>query len=203
MAFSRYLTLPARLFQLVRSWRSDHDKSIASLPLYIWNRYQEQRLERSISERKNEVFLDRLPSVKLVLVATQAQREQLVDLYFRNPSALVGAPMTGEALRQRLASGTEYYLIYNDDDELVGARAVRFSDARIMHATIDRPFRRRGYWLASEQSLSRMLAQRGLTRLTTYAFRENTSIIRSALATGWVEENHPDDETLVRLTKFL
>ena len=203
MAFPRFLELPGRLIRIVRSWRSNYNQPITALPFYIWNKLQERRLQRNAAAHNQQVSLDQLPPVVLTVVETEAQREQLIDLYLRNPSSLVWAPRTADALNECLASGIEYYLIHNDGNDLVGARAIRVNDAYIVHSTIDRRFRRQGYWLASEISFCRALAERGLTRLITDAFRENTSIIRSAVATGWVEETHPDDERLVRLTKVL
>lgn len=203
MVLTRFLQLPGRMARIVRSWRSDHDQPITALPLYIWNKLQERRLQRNAAALDKKVSLDQLPPVNLTLVETEAQRKELIDLYFSNPSSLVWAPRTDEALDECLASGIEYFLIHNDDNDLVGARAIRVDDAYIVHSTIDRRFRRQGYWLASEISFCRALAERGLTRLITDAFRENTSIIRSAVATGWVEETHPNDERLVRLTKAL
>ena len=203
MAYSQYFQLPGRLIHLIRTWRLHHDQPISALPRYVCNKLQELRHQRNLTALDKKVSLQHLPHVKLTLVEGEEQRDQLIDLYFRNPSSLVFAPRTVDELDQCLEEGIEYYLVHNDDNELVGARAIRVPDAYVVHSTIDRRFRRQGYWLASEIAFCRVLAKRGFDRLITDAFRENTSIIRSAVASGWVEVTHPNNNELVRLTKVL
>jgi len=187
----------------LRLWRSTHDQPITAIPSYAWRRLQERWLQRNKAALDKRVSLDDLPLVRLTRVETTDQCEQLVALYWRNPSSLVSAPRTVKALERCFAKGIEYYLVYNEDNELVGARAIRIKDAFVVHSTIDRRFRRQGYWLASEDSFCRFLAKRGFTQLITSAFRQNTAIIRSAVAAGWVAESHPTHQAIVRLTKTL
>ena len=143
------------------------------------------------------------PRVRLVPVTTPEQDQLAVGMYARNPSSFLVSPKTMAELKDRQARGTEYFLLYNAADELIGARGFRPVDALLQHSVVDKGFRGQGYWQASDAAMDKLLAERGFTHVHGNVFANNARIQHAMLATGWKLEPHPTEKDLIKGTKKL
>jgi len=177
--------------------------SLIQLPAYIWRRLREQRLARQSPAADYSLDLSTLPEVRLEQVETERQKKLLLDLFLRNPSPFLRSPESREALEDRLARGIEYYLVYNEGGDLVGARAFRSTDNFMLHTVTDYQHRRHGYRMAASFALLDILRERGIESVHANAIRKNTRMLRGAESAGWTVRDHPTNRQLVKMTKQL
>lgn len=145
------------------------------------------------------IDLDNLPVVKVVPVESGREHgSALVDLYARNPSPFVNGPTTMARLEQKLADGMRYFLVLNENDDVVGARAFDPAKQLLMSTVTEFRFRGRGYQAAAGYKVYSLLAEEGYREFRSAFLRSNTRIRRSLIARGWTIEPDPDNPDLLR-----
>ena len=168
-------------------------------PGQAWLRLRELSRMLVAPALSKSIDIDNLPVVKLVPVTTDStDKARLISVYAANPSPFVNGPKTMERLEQKLNDGLKYFLILNEADEVVGARAFNPATKLLMSTVTDFRFRGKGYQAAAGFEVVSVLADEGFREFRSAILKSNTRTQRSLEARGWTMEPDPENPDLLR-----
>ena len=161
-------------------------------PGLVLRKLRERRRANS-SPKSRLIATDQLPEVVLQLAnGDDSLEHDLLEMFQRNPSPMVIAPETAEGLQAEMARGTQYYLVLDQGDTLLGCLGWQQPRSRVVHIIVDYKARSRGLALAAVRELLRMKRNAGVGWAFTQVFRENWRAYNLMQSLGF--EDDPDAE---------
>ncbi len=159
-------------------------------------RYRYFRLMEMLDKnRPNKVVnsdpVNNLPEVEVLPANEEKEIELLEKVYYKNPSGLMMVPWKSKILKERIASGVKFFLIYNKDDILVGATGFDQKRNMFVHSIINRTHRKRGYGKSMYLRIIDLMKEQGVDEVRAQAFKENARAINMLLSIGF--EIEPDN----------
>jgi hypothetical protein len=166
-------------------------------------RIREMRHAKKARPVRNNLDVSALPNVTLHRAITSRDLGEVVDLYKRNPSQMVTAPRSMEAIKELLEKNVEFYKILNADGLYVGNTAYQADHKSLGFLTIDYSFRNKGLGLAATAALLTMLKERNIDVVYVHVFRDNRRSLSSKLSFGWEIVESMSTQRYITLKKNL
>jgi len=155
-------------------------------PHIAYLRFRERRRARSAKIVRSDISLDSLPQVTLVPAAGREDlQKKLLKLFKWNPAPYDLAPRNRRSFMRELSRGTQYFMIHNDRDELVGGLAYQTWRNMPCQLVIDYRHRSMGYGISAMKEIERVKTREGVTELWGQVIKSNKRMLSLMLSLGY------------------
>ena len=151
----------------------------------------------------SDIDLSNLPEVELQRATTDSDFESVISLYQRNPSRLIIAPHSRQALDDMVSREVIFYRIMDSEGDHVGNLGYQSARSMFSYLQVDYPYRGRGYALAAELAGERMVAKQGTDCVFAQVFRSNRRALSTFFSLGWQIDHGQSTDEYLALKKCL
>jgi len=142
-----------------------------------------------------------LPKIKLTQVKEEIQIESLCNFYYNNPSNMMMVPWKTDILEERMSDGVNFYLIYNQNNILVGATGFDHKRNMFVHSIVDYRHRKQGYGKSMYLRLIDLMKEQGIDKVRVQTIKKNIRAINMLLNIGFEIDSKEDNDKYLTMVK--